>query len=449
MRARSTLLIAASLYLAVGCGDNSPSRPPPPPPQQGPAQFTQSTTNTFNAFPASAPGFGVGAQNAEISLFAPNTMFVGYNDNTRSTLLALDVSTVPITARATVPLPFSVGQVPASNINIIDTQTGLIATSDVGTGDNTRIHMFNPQTLASPADIITIDLSVGNLLSVNATGQVDSAGTGVTTFRANLPGGAVMVNIGGVNRLFVPFANLNLTTFDSNPGTVLVYDVTITNGSATAVRSGTIFTTDFNPISITAAGSNGFNFIYATLNGAFLVNGKSNGSVEKIDPTNVRVAANIPLGANSPSGKMIVNDSGTLGYVTSQENGAGIQTFEIDLNNDALSQTFTLPLLNPGTNFSVSAAVSADGNTLYVLAPGDAVVYSVDRATGATLASESAPTEMNRASPGQFLDVPAYMARRPGDPASNLFIVVTPLSMGATPANGSSALIDVYVPPVQ
>lgn len=409
-----------------------------------PSQFTTTTANAFTDFsPAVGSNNFPGPQSALTSAFVPNALFVGYNTGFDAALYKLDVSTTNVfrTNGTPVILPGSSGKSVISNINFVNSDNAYICASDNLTGNNSIIYLFNPSTINDSNDLRPIDLSAGNLLQITPLpGAVDSDGQAVTApYNANFPVGAAAFEINGVVKLFVGFSNTQSFPV-VNPGALVVYDLDLTTSPIGVTQSTTIFTTRFNPSSMSVFdnGQGQGPLLYVTCDGGSMANfTELTGSVEVFNPTTMTSVTNVDLGITNPVGKVIVNDQGTRGYIGTNPQGGMVRVHEINVTNNTFIQTFGTTESSVGSNFSNPVAVSANGNFVYQQLQGDRRVVIYNRNTGQLVDNVSTPVPSPRSTVA-FTDTPNYMARRPGDSGSVLFSIVS--------LQGGNAALDAIIP---
>jgi hypothetical protein len=435
-----TAMASLSILALTACGGSSSSNNS----SSIPGQFNATTSNAFTDFVPAQGGAGFpGPQSALTTAFVPNALFSGFNTGLDTALYKIDISGENLFRITGSPfiLPGSSGKSISSNLNFADANNALACVSDNTTGANALVYLFNPTTINDSGDFRPVDLSIGTLLQVTPQpNAIDSNGTAVTTpYEANFPVGAAAFTINNVVKLFVGFSN-SASFPVTNPGTILVYDLDLTMNPVSVVRSGTIFTTRYNPsaLSIYDNGQGQGPQLYVTCEGAGMANFTDlTGSVEVFDPATQMSVTNIDLGTTNPVGKVIVNDQGTRGYIGTNPGGSLIRVHEIDLVNNTAIQTFATTEVSVGSNFSNPVAVNASGDFVYQQLQGDRRIVVYNRNTGQQIDSISTPIPAPR-STVPFTDTPTYMARRRGDNLSLLYSVVS--------LQGGAAAVDVIVP---
>jgi hypothetical protein len=445
----NTTLIKAGLIAclaATGCSD----------PRSGAVANT--TSPQGNTRLATSPR----ALNSTVSPALANQLFVTSVSDAGVELTRVDVS-APLTGPATTVtalLPGSAGQTQLGPVSILSATLGVAITAEPTLGQDPNVHFFSPGAADIQASTRSSSIASPRFLAIRApSGTFDSSGDDVTAFIANSPVGWALVNTSRGLELFIAFANHSNPVVlrsglsqagSSNPGAIMVYAVSNLTGSPALRHRATILSRSFSPAHLSVQGQGAQQRLILASTGApsSLASLGQNATLEVFDPESLAVTAEIDLGPFDALGALNVSDNAQFGHIVGTRAGQDARIFEIDLASHQLARSVDVPYATIDATAPPSVASSASAGVLYVLLPGDRALLTVDRITGVVREQRDLAIP-GRSGPGDPSDLPLALNRRPGDSASTLFIVISPLSAGNQVTLGANTAIDLIAPSFQ
>jgi hypothetical protein len=330
---------------------------------------------------------------------------------TPAALIALDLGSEPPSALATdeiVPLPadsdgdgiedgsrsLSLGFPPLTPIlgtgRAVSEELAFVSASsyeeviffEVPSGDLTQLWVENPSGEPSDYPFLPVEPELRTAISTRACvyppDPIDSLGDAIAPeprCDPDLPGYFANFTAGSAvaaGRLFVAMSNLRRSSEARfNPGTVLVYEFDPTSEPATLRPDTAIFTSHFNPTSVTSytafPGGEPRELVLVTATGAIGLEGgaetvKTEGAIDAIDAESRCLVASIPLGmAGLSFGELAIDPRGRVALAGAISNR---QLYAVDL----------APLDDPRLYEDCQAPVVLDGETDPMF-PDDARIF--------------------------------------------------------------------------
>jgi hypothetical protein len=266
----------------------------------------------------------------------------------------------------------------AGKLFVADATTALFTTSGgTTTAQDDSVYFFDPGGTGGAISSVHQDT-----VSVAVAGTT-SSGTPVTRITPSYTAGATLA----AHKLYVATSNLIDTTFEYNPGTVLVYDFDPVGRSITQPDSPTpIQTSGYNP-TFAAFHRDAANHTYVLVVVTGLFGGS--GAIDVIDTTTDTRVARIALGTANPFSRPVITPDGTRAFVGSMTEP---HVYQIDISasdpvnwtavNDA-SNPIVLPHWDPAGppayNYVSDLALSESGKYLFAVNFNDSTITVLDR----------------------------------------------------------------------
>jgi len=443
-------ITALSAIALTGCGGSGSGG------GSGSADAISAASNSSQPFvlqPSSPAGAINRARSAKTNPHDPSSMFVTHDTTAGVQLRRLDVSAgaADLASVDPVTIPGTAGQTAVSEINFADPRRASLAIADPGAGTNPRVALFNPAAAQLSTAFEVVDLSNPDLLEITAPANTfNSANAPISGYRVDSPVDSVILTSTQGPQLFVAFANRSDPGLQ-NPGTVCAYDLSTENGQTVVRLAATIVSRAFNPTELRLVhNAQGAQLLLAS-SGVVdpSTSTRQPAGVEIIDVATLRVTGEIILESAEFLSALSVSDDASTAFIATTTPNQDARIFEIDLATLQTGASHTLPYRLFNAQASVGIESSASGDALYVLIPGDRILYTLNRATGLVESRVDLTFNNSRSGAGTNIDLPISLTRRTNDADSTLFVLVSPINALLARSLGQSATIDVLSPTVR